>query len=405
MNIWIFNHYVAAPGDFGITRHLDLARELKSKKHNVTIFASSYNHWERKEKKVFPTGEKYLVEYIDGIRFVWVKTKPYNNNGYSRILNILSYWWNLKSVKYNQFNEKPDIVLGSIMHHLAGWVAYKIAKKYKAKFVFEERDLWPESLIHLAGVSRKNPIVKILARYETFMYEKASKIIVLFDKAPEYVKSKGIEEKKIVYLPNGADIKRNNYIKKIDILEEHIDILKSKTVIGYTGSLSLANNMDRILEIANRMKNDKEYLFVFVGEGSYKKNLISEVSNKGLNNCLFFPPVSKEDLPSVLAYFDYGIMSLKHSPLYDFGFSLNKLYDYMSADLPIIIDTSIEDNIVKNYNLGISGNNLDDIIFLIKTIEKEQYQKMKKNSKAYFLENHDWAVLGNKFEREVMEIL
>src|SRR5699024_7575195 len=108
----------------------------------------------------------------------------------------VSYWNVLRKYDYKELDEKPDIVVGSIMHHLAGWVGYKIAKKYNAKFVFEERDLWPESLIHIGGLSRKNPIVKVLDTYETFMYKKADKIIVLFDRAPIYVQQKGIEKSK-----------------------------------------------------------------------------------------------------------------------------------------------------------------------------------------------------------------
>ncbi|MCM3088662.1 glycosyltransferase family 4 protein [Bhargavaea ginsengi] len=404
MNIWIYNHYVAAPGDFGITRHLDLARELKAKDHEITIFASSFNHWERKEKKVFEKKEKFIIENIDGINFVWIKTKPYDKNGLSRVLNMMSYWWNLKFVKLDKLAKKPDIVVGSIMHHFAGWAAYKAAKKYKAKFVFEERDLWPESLIYLAGLSRKHPLVKILAAYEKFMYKKASKIIVLFDKAPDYVKSKGIEDNKIVYLPNGASLSKSLSTKKISFIEENKTLLKQKIVIGYTGSLSLANNMDRVLKMAEMMKEDQDYIFVFVGEGSYKKHLISEAKTKGLNNCLFFPPVAKEDLPKVLAYFNYGVISLKDSPLYKFGFSLNKLYDYMAAELPLIIDTSIENNFIKEFNVGISGDNLEDIIKEIKMTSPNDYEQMKLNSKKYLLENHDWKILGDKFERDVMEV-
>src|SRR5699024_10126864 len=128
-NIWIFNHYVAAPGDFGITRHLDLGRHLVKQGHNVTIFASSFNHWERQEKRTYFKKEKTKIEIHEGIKFVWINTKPYDKNSFSRILNIVSYWNVLRKYDYKGLDEKPDIVVGSIMHHLAGWVGYKIAKK------------------------------------------------------------------------------------------------------------------------------------------------------------------------------------------------------------------------------------------------------------------------------------
>lgn len=406
LNIWLFNHYVAGPGDFGITRHFDMGKQLVKKGHNVTIFASSFNHWEREEKKQYNQKDKFLIEYHNGVRFVWIKTVPYGKNGYKRIFNILSYWLNLRSFKYEELNEKPDVVLGSIMHHLAAWVAYKVAKKFNAKFIFEERDLWPESLIHLGGLSRRNPIVKILDLYESFMYKKADKIIVLFDKAPIYVKGKGVPEHKIVYLPNGAEVSKDNNIDlNLNLeIEKHENLFENKIVLGYTGSLSRANNMERLINLAENFKDNKDFFFVFVGEGSYKVELIEDAKKKGLNNCLFLPPVSKKELPSVLNYFDYGIISLKDSPLYKWGFSLNKLYDYMSASLPIIMDTSLEDNIINENKIGITSSNLEVIKSGILAINKDDYKRMSNNSREYLLLNHDWSKLSSKFEKEVLGI-
>lgn len=402
MNIWIFNHYVAGPGDFGITRHFDLGKQLVKNGHNVTIFASSFNHWERKEKKEYPKNSDYIIEYHDDVKFIWFKTKPYKKNNQKRILNILSYYAATRKFNYNKLEESPDVVVGSLMHHLAAWTAYKVAKKYNARFIFEERDLWPESLVHLAGISRKNLIVKLLGSFESFMYKKAYKIIVLFDRAHIYVESKGIEKEKIVYLPNGLDFKFANHVNEELEIDSHREYLKDKVVIGYAGSHSRANNMERLVNLAEKFKNYNKYCFVFVGEGSYKKDMKRLINVKKLDNCLFLNPVSKENLHTVLNSFDYGIISLKDSPLYEWGFSLNKLYDYMAASLPIVMDTTLQHNIINENQLGFTSNNLDELKERIINTTENEYNTMGRNAKEYLELNHDWYKLSGRFEKEVL---
>lgn len=402
-NIWIFNHYVAAPGDFGITRHLDLGKQLAKQGHNVTIFASSFNHWERKEKKIYKRKQKTQIEYYEGVKIIWINTKSYEKNDLNRIFNMFSYWYVLRKYDYKVLNEKPDVVVGSIMHHFAGWIAYKVAKMFNAKFVFEERDLWPESLVQLGGLSKKNPIVKVLDLYETFMYKKADKIIVLFDRAPIYVQNKGIERRKVLYLPNGVEVERKEISSPLEI-DNYKEKLKGKIILGYTGSHSRANNMHRLIELATLFKDEPKYLFVFVGEGSNKQELIKKSVELDLPNVLFLSPVSKKELQSVLKYFDYGIISLKDSPLYKWGFSLNKLYDYMLAELPIIMDTTLEENLINQNSMGFTSNDLLVLKNKIIHISETKYKKMSLNSKKYLLDNHDWKRLSERFEKEILEI-
>jgi len=86
LNIWIFNHYAVGPGSSGITRHYDLAKELVKKNIKVTIIASSFNYQTRKEQKDYKDKEWKIVEYIDGIPFIWLKTYKNKTNSYKRVL-------------------------------------------------------------------------------------------------------------------------------------------------------------------------------------------------------------------------------------------------------------------------------------------------------------------------------
>jgi len=400
MNLWIFNHYAVGADDVGVTRHFDLAKNLVKRGHEVTIFSSSFNHWTKKENIDYKDKENFRIEVQEGVKFVWFKTTPYHNNSIQRIRNIFSFYSVVRKFNFDTLNSKPDYVMGSILHHLSAVLALKISKRYKAKFIFEERDLWPQTLIDLGKLSKKHPIVKFLDYFETYMYKKAHKIIVLFDKADIYVKSKNISENKITYIPNGTDLNRFSYTEDIPFLDNE-ELIKNKKIIAYVGSLSLANNMDRIIELATILDKNKEYIFLFIGEGTYKETLEEQVKNLELSNCLFYPAVNKELIPSILSYADFGIISLKDSAVYKWGYSLNKIYDYLGAGLPIIFDTNVSNNIVKDHHLGITSNNLEDLAEKLRNLSSEEQIVIKENSRKYVLENHDWETLSGKFEKEI----
>ena len=90
MRIWILNHYASPPDQPAGTRHYDFGRVLASQGHEVTIFASSFCHFSRKEEHLRP-GERLRVEIIDGVRFVWLRTTPYAGNDHRRARNMMSY--------------------------------------------------------------------------------------------------------------------------------------------------------------------------------------------------------------------------------------------------------------------------------------------------------------------------
>ncbi|MCL9971715.1 glycosyltransferase family 4 protein [Anoxybacillus kestanbolensis] len=402
MNIWIFNHYANGPNSVGVTRHYDLAKHLVKSGHEVTIFASSFNHWTKKETIIYRDKEYFKTEYYDGIRFVWIKTTPYQKNDKKRVKNMFSYFFNVRKA-YKKISGKPNVVIGSIMHPLAAVVALYIAKRYKADFLFEERDLWPQTLVDLGKVSPRNPIVLLLYAFEKYMYSKAKKIIVLFENAPNYVISRGIKPEKIVYLPNGVDIDRyNNYVKLPLEIEKQLKNLDNKFKVVYAGAHSLANNLSRMIDLAYLLKNNTDIHFLLIGDGTEKKALIEKSNQLGLENITFFDPLPKEYIPSFLARCDLGFISLKDSSLYKWGFSLNKMYDYMAAGLPIVIDTSIKDNVISRNNLGIVSNNLEEISEQIIFLSKSDLSPIKEKLYLYVKENHDWKKLSDKLIRSIV---
>lgn len=400
MNIWIFNHYAKPPIFAGGSRHYDMATELIKEGHDVTIFTSSFIHSERREYIEYDSNEFFRIEIIDNIKFVWIKTKAYGN-AFNRILNALQYYKNVKKTsEYKEFL-KPDLIIGSAVHLLAPLLASKLAKKYNAKFYFEERDFWPQTFVDFGKISKKNPITLLLYRLEKSLYVKADRIIVLFDKANEYVESKGISSKKIIYLPNGIAPKENIHNSKLENIYTKVE---NCFKIIYIGSYGQANELNRILELAFLMKDAKDVKFMFFGSGPLKGELLEFKFKNNLENVEFHDQIPKSNITYLLSKADLGIISIKDSPLYKYGFSMNKIYDYLYAGLPLImiIDKKLgssfdKEGIFVNNNLEIQKQNIINL-----KNDKILYEKYSEESKLIsknFLWENQIKKLTSEFEK------
>jgi glycosyltransferase involved in cell wall biosynthesis len=409
LNIWIFNHYATVPSQVGGTRHFDLAKHLVKKGHLVTIFASSFNHFSKREM-VFRhnNGERYQINLIEGIRFIWIHTPSYKNF-FGRIKNIVSY--TLKSYKFAIElckNEKPDIVIGSTVHPLAAVIGYLISKKTSSEYYFEERDLWPQTFIDFGKLSLNNPLTIALFKLEKFLYNKADRIIVLFDKAKQYVTSKGIDFKKVIYLPNGVDFSNYTTLKHDNEIDQMFKGLESKFVVVYTGSHGLANNLYPIIELFSLLQNNSDFHLLMVGEGTRKKDLIKKVKDEEISNVTFRKPISKSKIPYLLSKSQMSIISILDSPLYKWGFSMNKMFDYMAAGLPVIVISNPK--LVRSFK-NVDGIHVDDNIEkLVKVInyyyENPRTKKVvSKTLKDYVKKNYSWETLSEELETYMLEDL
>jgi len=275
-NIWIFNHYIVTPDMTGGTRHYDLALELANQGHNLVLFASSFNHFILKEMKDY-IGENYLIENLNNIKIVWIKTTRYKKNNWKRILNMLVYSFRVirvsKKLRKKSILEKPDVIMGSSVHLFAVLSALVVSRNNKAKFIMEVRDLWPATLIEFRKILKYNPAIALFSLLEKFLAKGAEKIITVLPGAKEYYEEKKIEKKKIIWIPNGI-----NYNNFKNLATEKCKLFDDKTFkdyfkVMYMGALGLANNIETFLRAGKIIgQKTNKIKLVIVGEGEKKKN-------------------------------------------------------------------------------------------------------------------------------------
>lgn len=394
-NIWIVNHYALPPYMPGGTRHFDLSKKLVEAGYNVTIFASSFHYQKLKDIKEYKSNEYFSIEEINGVQFVWLKTLQYSKNNYRRFLNMRSFSKKfLKYVNDQEYREKPDIIIGSSVHLLSVLAAYKAAKILHSDFFMEVRDIWPQTLIDL-GVFRYHPLVLWFRHIEVNMYKKAKKIIILLPKAKEHIMRSHISEHKIAYLPNGVDITSFSFPK-----------LNSKNkifTIVYAGVVGVANNLQIAVETAKICKErNEEVFFKIIGEGQEKERLIQLANNYSLTNISFFWAIPKTEIANALGKADALFFNLGDSPVYKYGLSSNKLFDYLAAGKPIIFSCKAGNNPVEEAGAGISiepdsPELLFDAIRKMKKLSDDERLQMGINGYDYVKKNHSMEILSKRF--------
>jgi len=403
--IWILNHYAIPPNMPGGTRHYDLSQELIKKNYEVTIFSSGFSREKKDYFKLFK-GKTYIVENYGKLKFVWLRTTPYKKNNYRRVLNMLSYLFKILTVAYNF--SKPEVIIGSSVHPFAVIAAWLLSKKFKAKFIFEVRDLWPQTPIDMGVIKANGFIAKLMYIWEKFMYKRADKIITLLPNAKKYIESKGIPSEKIVWIPNGVNLEQFNNPKQLDPDSNLVQFLrknKNKFKVIYTGAHGPANGLNVVIKAASVLqKNYNKVQFFLIGNGAEKDKLQHNAKKYNLKNIHFFSSIPKEQIPDLLRYADLLLHCFARIDVFKYGISPNKIFDYLASAKPIIMSTKTTNKIVQDANAGLMvepGNpeTLAKGILQIEQMSEEERKNLGANGRAYVEKYHNTKILAEKLEK------
>lgn len=359
-NIWIWNHYATNMYKDRAGRHYWFAQNLIKAEYEPTIFCASTVH--NSNENIDTMGQKYTVNIIDGIPFVFVKTPDYTGNGKKRIKNMTAFYRNLFPVakQYAEIHGKPDVILASSVHPLTLVAGIKIAKKLGVPCICEVRDLWPESIVAYGFLKRSSIITKILYQGEKWIYKKADSIVMTCEGGKEYISDQGWDKQinldKVVHINNGVivdtfDINcEENHTTDLDLLDSNY-----KNVI-YAGSIRKVNNLGMLLDAA-KIIQEKGYLeirFLIYGSGDESEMLKQRCNDEGINNVIFKGRVGKRFVPYILKQAYVNILHNSSTSLDKYGQSQNKLFEYLAAGKCIVQTYSTGYSICDKYNCGIS---------------------------------------------------
>lgn len=301
--------------------------------HAVTVVTSTPN---------FPEGRPYAgydnrwhqVEQVDGIRVVRVKTYMAENRGFARrTLDHLSFM--LSSVLAGAVEHRPDVVVATSPQFFAAVAGYQLARRWGAPFVFEVRDLWPASIVAV-GAMREGPIVRALERLELLLYAQASAVVVVTDAFRADLVARGVAPDKVHVIPNGADLdwcrpgaKDREFCSQHDLLD--------KFVIGYIGTIGMAQGLDRVLDAAELLQGSPDIAFFFAGAGAERPRLEARLRGASpLRNVRLLPRQPKERVSALWRACDASVIALSDRPLFS-SVVPSKLFEAMAHGVPVLM--------------------------------------------------------------------
>jgi len=403
--IWIINQYASTPETGMGGRHYYLSKELAKQGHKVFLIAAGYTHLLRYPPKI---KRRFKVEFIDGFRFVWVSMPEYQGaHDKKRVWNWIDFARKILNIS-KVITERPDVILYSSPSLIPFISAQRLAKKTGAKLAFEVRDIWPLSLVEIGGYSIKHPFIRLLQWIEDKAYRESDIVLSNLPNAEKHMIQRGMAREKFEWIPNGFDLEEVSQAEPIP--DKVLGMLpKDKFIIGYTGTLGAANALGTFIEAAAITKDNDSLAWVLVGKGKEKKRLQAKSKKLRLNNLYFIDAIPKKQIQTMLSKFDICYIGLTKDPLFRFGVSPNKLFDYLYGGKSILyaID-SAEYEPVTEAHAGLSVPAEDpqavvEAVLKIENMSVEQRAQFGQNGREYVLKNHDYTRLAEKLATVLLD--
>ena len=312
------------------SRTFEHCREWVKHGHKVTVITCAPNF---PKGKVFDGYRNRLWqrETIEGIEVVRVWSYVTANEGFlRRILDYQSYM--VSATIASLFVRKVDVVVGTSPQFFTACAAYVAGLLKFRPYIFELRDLWPET-IKAVGAMKSSFAIDMLEKLELFLYRRAAKVISVTKSFKANLIRRGIDGSKIEVVTNGVDISQFKPRPKDAALTAQLG-LEGKFVAGYIGTHGLCHGLETLVEAADRLRGTG-IVFLFLGDGARKQHVRDMAAEKKLDNVVFIDSVPKAEVPRYWSILDVSVIHLQKAELFTTVIP-SKLFESMGMGLPVL---------------------------------------------------------------------
>jgi glycosyltransferase involved in cell wall biosynthesis len=393
---WLLNHYAQTPEAPGGTRHYWLSRYLRQHGWRVPIIASSVQHNTGRQR--LDDGAPRRLEDVHDVTFLWLNTPTYEGRGLGRVRNMISYARRAQESGTVRMLPRPDVVVGSSVHPLAGWAALRLARRFGVPFIFEVRDLWPETLINFGMISRHGLSATLLRRLERMLYRNAARILTLLPEAWRYIERFGVPRERVVWIPNGVSLEGFPWTPRIG--------QTGRLELMYFGAHGQANDLETLLRAMAVVQAHPDGAGVrlrMIGDGPRKPSLRALAGELRLRSVVFEDPVAYCEISRLASEADAFVLTVLNRPeLYRYGVSMNKLFDYLAAGRPIVVAIDATNNPVAEAGAGITvrpedPQHLAEGILALARMSPADRARRGESGRRFLAERHDYVVLAARF--------
>jgi colanic acid biosynthesis glycosyl transferase WcaI len=372
-------------------RAAELSKHWARMGHEVTVLTGFPNH----PTGVVPTEWRERLrglvyrEQVDGVHIVrtWLWPLP-NRKAHERIRNYVSFC--LSSAVTGLELDQPDVVIATSPQLLVALSGWWLAWWKRVPFVFEVRDLWPESLAAVGAGTAGGLLHRVLASIAGFLYRRANHIVVVTSAFKDHlIRHWQVPEKKISIVENGVETDLFRPDPSAGEVRRHLQ-LENGFLICYIGTMGMAHGLETLIDAAQKLQSvQPAATFLLIGEGAEKERIVQLAAHRGLKNIRILDQQPRERIPAYISAADVCLVILKKTELFKTVIP-TKLLEYMACERPVIVAVDGQARkIVEEANAGIFVEP-EDSDALIKAIQElaespEKRREMGASGRQYII--------------------
>ena len=227
----------------------------------------------------------------------------------------------------------PQILVG-----LSGWA---VGALRFLPWVFEVRDLWPESLVGVGQAGADSLLYRSVEKVARFLYRRATHIVVDGEWKRRHLVQQGVDAGKISVIRNGVEVDFCPPPDSPEAQKARIQLrselgLRDEFVLLYAGTLGMAHGLETILQAAERLRGRDDIVFLLMGAGAERAPLAERIGQLGLGNVRLLEKQPREMIPAYLATADACLVPLRKQEVFKSAIP-SKMFEAMAAGKPVVL--------------------------------------------------------------------
>ena len=395
MRIVYLHQHFTTPAMQGSTRSYEMARRMAAMGHDVQMVTA--------DRAASPTAKRaWRTSDESGFVVHWFPAAYSNRMNAQARIGAFARFAIAASKKAVELG--GDVVFATSAPLTIAIPALAARWRRGAPYVFEVRDLWPETPIAMGAL--RNPLAKFTARrLERIAYRRAAEIVALSPEMKQGVVRCGVPAERVTVIPNSCDFDLFSVEAGAgQAFREAHDWLKNRPLVVYTGALGRVNGVAYLARVAAAARSRMpELRFLVVGDGCEEAIVREAAQALGVweQNFFMLPPVAKRDVPAILSAADIATSVTIDAPAL-WANSANKVFDALAAGRPIAINHEgwLAD-LIRRHGAGLvlPPNDFEAAAGMLTAVTNRQWrQHAGRASKRLGREQFDRDLLARKLE-------
>jgi colanic acid biosynthesis glycosyl transferase WcaI len=396
-------------------RAAELSRHWAAAGQEVTVLTGFPNHPTGVVPPEYRGKFRRLVvrEKTDGVNVVrtWLFPFP-NRKAHQRILNYSSFCASAAST--GLFLSRPDVLIATSPQLLVALAGWWLARCKRVPFVFEVRDLWPESLAAVGVGNGDSLLHRALAQIAAFLYRRSDRVVVVTPAFEDYlVEHSRVPREKISVIENGVETKLfapEPFTGEAETALRRELRLGRKFVVSYIGTMGMAHGLETIIAAAAQLQEaNPEIVFLMVGEGAEKERIAALARQRGLTNLRLIEQQPREKIPAYISASDACLVLLKKTDLFKTVIP-TKMLEFMSCARPVILGVDGQARAIleeARAGLVIEPENSGALVKSIRYLaaNRELAREMGRNGREHILRNFSRRQTAEKYISVLEDLL